>query len=162
MALTPDEIERVIRLGEDSENEFKSVRYGLPRAGDIAQLIVAFANTGGGRIWFGIEDDGTVTGVGDRTAADALLRLLDEVCQHDVVPSITCRHVKAEHLGELLIVTEVPPRPPRSSRTKSRSLERRSTTLTHCTSGSTTARSTAKSCPPTAGTSGSSSPTFAS
>lgn len=78
MAMTPDEIGRVIRLGEHSENEFKSVRHGLPRADDAAQTIVAFANAAGGR----------------------------------VVPPITCRHVKAEHLGELLIVTEVPPRPP--------------------------------------------------
>ncbi|MBI2215955.1 MAG: putative DNA binding domain-containing protein [Candidatus Rokubacteria bacterium] len=120
MDLTPEAIARVLRLGEDTANEFKSTRHGLPRPDDIAQVVVAFANSGGGRLWFGIEDDATVSGVGDRDAADALLRLLDDVCQNNIAPPIACRHVKVEHDARVLIVTQVsgygPGRPYRTQR----------------------------------------------
>jgi ATP-dependent DNA helicase RecG len=108
MELTPEAIAQTLRLGEDSANEFKSVRVQVPRPDDLAELIVAFANSGGGRIWFGVEDDGSVSGVGDRAASDRLLILLDEVCQQNVVPPIACRHVKVEHAGGVLVVTQVP------------------------------------------------------
>lgn len=120
MGLNPEAIDRALRLGEDSAREFKSVSHGAPRADDLAQAIVAFANSGGGQLWLGVEDDGTISGVRDRAAADALLRLLDDVCQNNVVPPIACRHEKVEHQGKLLLVTHVaawgPGRPYRTQR----------------------------------------------
>lgn len=108
MDLTPEKIAEVLRLGEDSGNEFKSVQRGRPHADELAEQIVAFANSGGGRLWLGVEDDSAVTGVGDRRAADDLLKLLDDVCQNNVVPPVACRHSKHEIGGVLLIVTSVP------------------------------------------------------
>ncbi len=107
MELTAEVVARVLRLGEDAENEFKSVSRSLPAPDDIAAAVVAFANSGSGRIWFGVESDGTVSGVGGRDESDRLLRLLDDVCQHNVVPPIACRHLKLEHDGRVLVVTEV-------------------------------------------------------
>ena len=108
MDLTPEKIAEALRLGEDSGNEFKSVQRGRPHADELAEQIVAFANSGGGRLWLGVEDDSTVSGVGDRRAADDLLKLLDEVCQNNVVPPVACRHSKYEVESALVIVTVVP------------------------------------------------------
>jgi ATP-dependent DNA helicase RecG len=108
LELTADIVDRTLRTGEDSRNEFKSVEREMPRAERVAREIVAFANSGGGRIWFGVEDDGRASGVGDRARADALLTLVDEACAHNVVPSIACRHEKWEHAGKLLVVTSIP------------------------------------------------------
>ena len=108
MDLTPEKIAETLRLGEDSGTEFKSVQRGRPHPDELAQQIVAFANSSGGRLWLGVEDDSTVTGVGDRAAADDLLRLLDDICQQNVMPPIACRHAKHEVEDRLIIVTSVP------------------------------------------------------
>ncbi|WP_287056339.1 ATP-binding protein, partial [Megasphaera sp.] len=42
--------------------EFKSDRNCLPD-NDIIDVVVAFANTEGGDLYLGIEDDGTITGL---------------------------------------------------------------------------------------------------
>ena len=42
--------------------EFKSDRTNLPNA-DLAAAIVGLANTEGGELWLGVEDNGTVTGL---------------------------------------------------------------------------------------------------
>ena len=108
MDLTPEQVAEILRLGEDSANEFKSVQRGRPHPDELAEQIVAFANSGGGRLWLGVEDDSTISGVGDRGAADELLRLLDDVCQNNVMPPVACRHSKHEVGGALLIVTSIP------------------------------------------------------
>jgi ATP-dependent DNA helicase RecG len=108
MELTTDAIAKALRLGEDSANEFKSLRGGLPHADDLATAIVAFANSGGGWLWLGVEDDGIVSGAGDRAACDALLVRLDEACQNNVVPPIMCSHQKAEYDHQIIVVTNVP------------------------------------------------------
>lgn len=60
-----------LRLGEDSRTEFKGVATAGFDAdvGDLARAIAAFANTGGGQIFLGVEDDGTPTGAGTVTQA---------------------------------------------------------------------------------------------
>lgn len=108
MIPTPEDIDRALRLGEDSHNEFKSVRRGPLEPKDIAKAVVAFANAGGGRIWFGVEPDGSVSGAGGLAERDALQLRIDEACATGVVPPLTCTHRRTEHGGVVLIVTEVP------------------------------------------------------
>ena len=108
MELAKETIAEALRLGEDTANEFKSLRGGLPNADDLAAAMVAFANSGGGRLWLGVENDGTVSGVGDRAACDVLLRRLDEVCQNNVVPPLACSHRKAEYEGRVIVVSQIP------------------------------------------------------
>lgn len=55
------ELLELIAGGENSGVEFK--RDDL-RAEQLAREVVAFANFQGGRILLGVEDDGTVTGIG--------------------------------------------------------------------------------------------------
>ena len=108
MPLTPEQVQATLRLGEDSRNEFKSVTRGLPNADDLAAAIVAFANAQGGRLWLGVDDDGSPSGVGDRRAADRLLQLIDNVCLQNVEPPLACFPEKVEHLGKVLVVVDVP------------------------------------------------------
>jgi len=71
-----------IRAGEDSHFEAKSVaavKNGLPDASDLAKVLCSFANSGGGHVAIGVEDDGAVTGIGDRAAADVLQRHVSQI-----------------------------------------------------------------------------------
>lgn len=96
-----------IQLGEDSRTEFKSASRGLD-AKVLARAISAFANARGGQIFVGVEDDGTVTGVGDLKEADTLMLRVVQVCQTQIRPAIWCPITKAEVDGKLLLVVEVP------------------------------------------------------
>lgn len=114
METTAAQVEERLRLGEDSHNEFKSVLHRLPTAAEIAEDVVAFANAGGGRIWFGVEDvrpgEGphVVTGVPDVGSADALLRTAAHACRDGVNPPVHCEHAKVECEGRIVVVTSVP------------------------------------------------------
>jgi ATP-dependent DNA helicase RecG len=71
--LLQDRIKNSILIGESDFREFKSALEGKPNqkkprlakkiCEDIAEALVAFANTDGGEIIIGIEDDTTITGV---------------------------------------------------------------------------------------------------
>jgi ATP-dependent DNA helicase RecG len=76
------ELRKRVAAGEDSHFETKgvaSIKNGLPDAGDLAKALCSFANSGGGHVIIGVEDDGTITGIGDRTAADVLQRHVSQV-----------------------------------------------------------------------------------
>ena len=76
------ELLALVRGGEDSFLELK-VKLSNPER--IAQGIVALANTGGGVIVFGVNDNLRVEGLDDPEAVrDELVR----ICREDVVPSV--------------------------------------------------------------------------
>lgn len=52
-----------IKVGEDSDWEFKSAKGGLPKS--LWESYVGMANTDGGNIVLGVEDDGFVSGLAD-------------------------------------------------------------------------------------------------
>ena len=56
------EILKLIGQGESLRLEFKSDRNGIPDR-ELVAAIVALANTEGGELLLGVEDDGTVTGI---------------------------------------------------------------------------------------------------
>ena len=62
-------LEGLIRQGEDIGVEFKRAEVG---ARDLARPLVAMANTYGGWILIGVEDDGQVTGIGRRNMGPLL------------------------------------------------------------------------------------------
>jgi ATP-dependent DNA helicase RecG len=79
---TRTELMRLVRGGEDTFLELK-VKLSNPER--IAQEIVALANTGGGTIVFGVNDQLRVEGIEDgENVQDELVR----ICREDVVPSI--------------------------------------------------------------------------
>jgi predicted HTH transcriptional regulator len=62
MDMNGHELKKILAKGETLTVEFKSDVKGLPDR-DLVAAIVAMANTEGGLIFLGVEDDGTVTGV---------------------------------------------------------------------------------------------------
>lgn len=62
MNVTENEFKDTLLQGETLTTEFKSDRRPLPDR-ELVAAVVAMANTEGGKLMLGIEDDGTVTGV---------------------------------------------------------------------------------------------------
>lgn len=68
------DLKRYVSLGEGMHTEFKR---RMPRPERIAKEAIAFANAGGGRIFLGVDDDGTILGVRDAVEEEfALVRAL--------------------------------------------------------------------------------------
>ena len=70
--MTHDDLKRLTALGEGARLEFK---HRVPRPDRIAREIIALANTDGGVVLLGVDDDGSVVGLKD---ADEELFALDE------------------------------------------------------------------------------------
>ncbi len=68
--MTLDELTRLTLVGEGIALEFKTK---VPQPARIAKEVIAFANTRGGRILIGVEDDGTVKGVRDSAEEEFML-----------------------------------------------------------------------------------------
>ena len=78
-----DELTRLVQLGEGELLEFKTK---VPRAERIAKEVIAFANTKGGRLLLGVDDDGTIRGVRDSAEEEyALTEALEAHCDPPVV-----------------------------------------------------------------------------
>ncbi len=108
--MRPEALQKRLLRGEDGRTEFKSVFHRSfqadPRA--IAKAVAAVANTGGGEVFLGVEDDGQVTGIGNLGQADKLMLQVSQVCHDLVQPSIVCRSVKVEAGEHVVLVVEVP------------------------------------------------------
>jgi len=101
-------VEERLRLGEDSRTEFKGVAaagFDID-AGDLAREITAFANSGGGFILLGVENDGRLTGAGSVEQADRLMQKAVNVCRDRNLPQ--CTFFKVLVRGNLVLVIEVP------------------------------------------------------
>jgi ATP-dependent DNA helicase RecG len=80
------EILRLVRAGEDT---FLELKVKLSNPEKIAQEIVALANTGGGVIVFGVNDQLRVEGVDDpESVQEELVRICREEVQPSIVPYI--------------------------------------------------------------------------
>jgi len=69
--MTLQELKQLVSLGEGISLEFKR---RVPREERIAKEVIALANTQGGRILIGVNDDGTITGVDDVSEQEFLLQ----------------------------------------------------------------------------------------
>ncbi|WP_198316354.1 RNA-binding domain-containing protein [Cystobacter fuscus] len=107
--MTFEELEQRLKLGEDTVTEFKStvVNNYQVDSKDIAKAITAMANTKGGHLFLGVEDDGTVSGAGTPQQVDKLMLQVSNICQ-GIQPPLTCSFQKLEFQGQTLLVVEVP------------------------------------------------------
>ncbi|HXF05103.1 MAG TPA: RNA-binding domain-containing protein [Blastocatellia bacterium] len=72
-----------IRRGEDLHTEFKATD---AHTDDIAAAMVAFANTDGGQLIFGVSDEGQIVGVKD---PDRLMQRMDQIAYQNCEPPLT-------------------------------------------------------------------------
>ena len=103
-----DELSRLVQLGEGLTLEFKTK---VPRAERIAKEVIAFANTSGGRLLLGVDDDGTIKGVKDSVEEEFSLR--EALAAHcDPPVAFTTEHIPISNKRNVILV-KVP-----SSKTK--------------------------------------------
>lgn len=69
--MTLQELTQLVSLGEGANLEFKRK---VPRPERITKEMIAFANTKGGRLLLGVDDDGTVVGLRDAEEEEFALR----------------------------------------------------------------------------------------
>jgi ATP-dependent DNA helicase RecG len=92
-------IQSLINQGENNAVEFNSAAV---TSDSLAKEIVSFANTLGGSILIGVEDDGTITGI---TNAPQIEEWVANICRNNVVPPLntTTTIEKVGHLDILHI-----------------------------------------------------------
>ena len=90
MNLSEKELSRLIKQGENESVEFKSSRV---RPESLSREIVAFANTNGGTLIIGIEDDGFIAGVSLKKNFEEWVA---NVTRNNVVPAINIKTSKIE------------------------------------------------------------------
>ena len=89
------ELIKIIGCGEDSRTQFKREPIGARK---LAEEMVAFSNSGGGTILFGVDDDGQVPGL---TEADVreLNSQISDAANDKIRPSIYPR-TEVHRIGE--------------------------------------------------------------
>ena len=99
------ELIEAIGRGEDSANQFKE---DFTNGTSLAAEMVAFCNSGGGRIFIGVSDPGQVTGL---SAADVarLNQLISNSASQGMTPPINPRTDNVTHPDGLVIVVTIPP-----------------------------------------------------
>lgn len=94
--MTASDIADRLAGGENLHTEFK----GWPiRPDDLAATLTAFANTDGGVVFLGVDDDGTATGI------DRAMQLVDNVAYNNCAPPVTTLQetVAGPHGGVLCV-----------------------------------------------------------
>ena len=102
--LTEQELHDLIEGGEGSFTEFKRE---IDSAINIAAEIVAFANTEGGVLLIGVDDDQSIHGVDDFEAVE---RRVVGICRDSIVPSIVPEVERAgiEETAKTVVIVRVP------------------------------------------------------
>lgn len=92
-----------IQHGESKTLEFKQQ---LPRHGQIAQTAIAFANTSGGKLLIGVDDERQIVGVAEEqifNLQDQITAIITDRCYPPILPEIYTANVD----GKLLLVVEI-------------------------------------------------------
>ncbi len=113
MTFSDEDISRRLRLGEDSDWEFKQVEFAgdrpqSPQRADLADEIAAFANADGGALLCGVTDEGEVQGM-TRAQLSALDAFVVEISSDAIEPPVRIRtqHMQRED-GKPLLIVDVP------------------------------------------------------
>ena len=112
MTYTDDDIKRRLRLGEDSQWEFKQIEFSgdrprSPSRDDWADEIAAFANTAGGALLCGVTDTGEIQGM-SRNQIVELDSFLVEVSTDAIRPAVRITTYHRELVEKSFLLVEVP------------------------------------------------------
>ncbi|MCQ1530257.1 RNA-binding domain-containing protein [Lutispora saccharofermentans] len=95
-----DEIRKIIKNGENSYIEFKEE--GI-KPKDLAEEIVSFANSEGGTILIGVDDDGNIKGVSDLLIEEKIMN----ICRNNCIPNIVPDFQSIDIEGKTIAVVTV-------------------------------------------------------
>lgn len=95
-------VSELITAAEGKTLEFKRDLSSLP---PILKTLVAFANTAGGTLVIGVQDDGAVVGVADALRAEE--RLASSIAD-SIRPAVTPEMDLVSHEGKTLLIVHVP------------------------------------------------------
>ncbi|EKD88094.1 MAG: hypothetical protein ACD_35C00059G0003 [uncultured bacterium] len=98
------EILTILSQGEDSLNQFKK---NITNADSLAAEIVAFSNGLGGRLFIGVDDDGTVTGL-SKEDIQRLNQLVSNTASQNVIPAVNPTTMISTVRDLLILTVEVP------------------------------------------------------
>lgn len=103
MGFVMDKLEllNIIKSGENSYIEFKEE--GI-KAKELAEEIVAFANSEGGIILIGISDDGNIKGVQDKNIEEKIMN----ICRNNCIPNIIPIYEDIELKGLKIAIVSIP------------------------------------------------------
>ena len=117
------QLDTLIAGGESVRAEFKSDRRQISDS-RIYEEVVALANTEGGVLLIGVEDDGTVTGANPRHGRTTDPAKLRAAIFNNTVPNINTRIAVVQHPGGPVIDIEVDSYPELCATTSGKSLRR--------------------------------------
>jgi ATP-dependent DNA helicase RecG len=98
------ELLEAVARGEDSRQQFKE---DVTNPTSLAAEIAAFANSGGGQIFIGVADDGSIHGL-DATAVRRLNQLISNTASTNVRPAINPRTENVFVDSGLVLVVTIP------------------------------------------------------
>ena len=115
---TTDQILRQLRAGEDSRAEFKELRFGergviSPNTEDFASEMVAFANGGGGALFLGVDDAGSVVGVPEEKWGQVeqwVLNVATHNCEPPIQPEFRRDKLSSPESEDASVIIVVIPR----------------------------------------------------
>lgn len=116
-------LEELIAAGEAITREFKSDRRQISDDAIYGE-VVAMANTEGGVLLIGVEDDGSVSGAKPRHGATTEPRKLQAAIFNNTVPSINTRISVIPHVRGSVLAIEVDPYPEPCAMASGRSMRR--------------------------------------
>ncbi|MDR1583052.1 MAG: putative DNA binding domain-containing protein [Prevotellaceae bacterium] len=105
--MTVEDIEKIIAQGEGTSIEFKKAKEKVPQS--LYETVVSFANTRGGYILLGVDDDGTVWGIQPESKADFLKNIATALNSKDNINPVMYLNPSAiDCKGKTVIAIQVP------------------------------------------------------
>ena len=105
--MTQSDIEKIIAQGEGISVEFKVAGKKVPAS--LYETVVSFANTNGGIILLGVDDDGNTTGISPENKVKFLKNIATALNSIDNVNQVLYLNPTAiEYDGQTVIVVQVP------------------------------------------------------
>ena len=96
-------VQEVSRLAAQGEGRFLEFKRKVPRPERIAREVIAFANTQGGHLLLGVDDDGTVVGLRDAGEEEFMLvRAMNSYCEPPV--NFDLQRVEIAHRRDVVVV----------------------------------------------------------
>jgi len=101
------DIKKLISQGEGVSVEFKEAKEKVPAS--FYETVVSFANTNGGVIFLGVDDDGNVVGINPDNKAKYLKNIATALNSADNVnPALYLNPSAVDYAGQTIIVVQVP------------------------------------------------------